>query len=126
MKNKVLKISVVILLIMTLTMTNFIFLGSSLISYAADNVATNHKNIEFSAYFKDSNGNKTTTLERTMDMQDISLYLSINVNKEGFFMGEVELSNSNFDLVSSQSEYVSEIAENKIYLNHVNFPHRYP
>ena len=120
MKSKIFKISVVILLIMTLTMTNFIFLGSSLISYAADNVATNHKNIEFSAYFKDSNGNKTTTLERTMDMQDISLYLSINVNKEGFFMGEVELSNSNFDLVSSQSEYVSEIAENKIYLNQIN------
>ena len=117
MKSKIFKISVVILLIMTLTMTNFIFLGSSLISYAADNVATNHKNIEFSAYFKDSNGNRTTTLERTMDMQDISLYLSINVNKEGFFMGEEELSNSNFDLVDSQSEYVSEIADNKIYLN---------
>ena len=120
MKGKIFKIGVVILLIMTLTMTNFIFLGSSLISYAADNVATNHKNIEFSAYFKDSNGNRTITLERTMDMQDISLYLSINVNKEGFFMGEVELSNSNFDLVSSQSEYVSEIADNKIYLNQIN------
>ena len=39
MKNKIFKISVVLLLIMTLTMTNFIFLGSSIISYAADNIS---------------------------------------------------------------------------------------
>ena len=48
MKNKGLKISVVILLIITLTMTNFIFLGSSLISYAIDDISTNNKNIELS------------------------------------------------------------------------------
>ena len=42
MKNKGLKISVVILLIITLTMTNFIFLGSSLISYAVDDISTNN------------------------------------------------------------------------------------
>ena len=63
MKNKVLKMSIIILLIMTLTMTNFVFLGSSLISYAADTISTNHENIEFDAYFKDSNGQKITTLE---------------------------------------------------------------
>ena len=120
MKNKILKISVVIVLIMTLTMTNFIFLGSSLISYAADNVSTNHKNIEFNAYFKNSDGQKTTVLERTSDMQDISLYLSLNVNKEGFFIGQVELSDANFNIVSSESEFVSKISDNKIYLNQLN------
>ena len=77
MKNKILKISVVILLIMTLTMTNFIFLGSSIISYAADNISTNHKNIEFDAYFKNNDGQKITTLDRTYNMQDMSLYLSL-------------------------------------------------
>ena len=65
MKNKIFKISVAIMLIMTLTMTNFIFLGASLVSYAADNASTNNKNIEFSAFFKDSDGNRLTTLERT-------------------------------------------------------------
>ena len=83
MKNKILKISVVILLIMTLTMTNFIFLGSSIISYAADAISTNNKNIEFSAYFKNSNGEAVTSLDRTSDVQDMSMYLSINVKKEG-------------------------------------------
>ena len=36
MKNKILKIATIIMLIMTLTITNFIFVGSSLISYAAN------------------------------------------------------------------------------------------
>ena len=120
MKNKILKISVVILLIMTLTMTNFIFLGSSIISYAADNISTNHKNIEFDAYFKNNDGQKITTLDRTYNMQDMSLYLSLNVNKEGFFIGEVELLNSNFTIVSSESEFVSKVEDNKIYLNQIN------
>lgn len=120
MNSKILKISVVIVLIMTLTMTNFLFLGSSIVSYAADNISTNHKNIEFDAYFKNSEGRKTTVLERISDMQDISLYLSLNVNKEGFFIGEVELSNANFNIVGSESEFVSKISDNKIYLNQLN------
>ena len=120
MRNKILKTSVIIILIMTLTMTNFLFLGSSLISYASDNMSTNHKNIEFSAYFKNADGEKTTTLERTADMQETSLYVSVNVNKEGFFMGEIALSNANFNLVSSESNFVSNIEDNKIYLNQIN------
>ena len=120
MKNKILKISVVILLIITLTMTNFIFLGSSLISYAADAIGTNHKNIEFDAYFKDSNGQKTTILERTADMQEISLYLAVNVNTEGFFVGQVALENANFNIASSESEFVSNISGNTIYLNQLD------
>lgn len=120
MRNKILKTSVIIILVMTLTMTNFLFLGSSLISYASDNMSTNHKNIEFSAYFKNADGNKTTTLERTADVQETSLYVSVNVNKEGFFMGEIALSNANFNLVSSESNFVSNIEDNKIYLNQIN------
>ena len=120
MKNKGLKISVVILLIITLTMTNFIFLGSSLISYAVDDISTNNKNIEFSAYFKNDQGEKVSSLDRTSSTQDISLYLSISVKKEGFFNGQVELTNSNFNISSSESEYVSKIEGNKVYLNQIN------
>lgn len=120
MKNKGLKISVVILLIITLTMTNFIFLGSSLISYAVDDISTNNKNIEFSSYFKNDQGEKVSSLDRTSSTQDISLYLSISVKKEGFFNGQVELTNSNFNISSSESEYVSKIEGNKVYLNQIN------
>ncbi len=121
MRNKMFKISLVILLIITLTMTNFIFLGSSLISYAADTTThTNHKNMEFDAYFKDSNGQKTTTLERTADMQEISLYLAVNVHTEGFFVGQIQLQNANFHIVSSESEFVSNISDDTIYLNQLD------
>ena len=58
MKGKILKISVTIILLMTLTLANFIFVGSNIVSYAMDGIATNHKNIEFEAYFKDKEGNK--------------------------------------------------------------------
>ena len=116
MKKGILKISVVILLILTLTMTNFIFLGSNLISYAADAISTNNKNIEFDAYFKDDSGQRTTTLERTADMQEISLYLAVNVKTEGFFVGQIALTNSNFNIVGSESEYVSSVSNNTVYL----------
>ena len=54
MKNKILKISTIILLIMAMTLTNFIFVGSSIISYTASALETNNKNIEFDAYFTNS------------------------------------------------------------------------
>ena len=120
MKDKILKISVVIVLVMTLTMTNFIFLGSSLISYAVNTIATNHKNVEFDAYFKDSEGQKTTTLERTADMQELSLYVAVNVHTEGFFTGKVKLENANFNITSSESALVSSISDNTIYLNQLD------
>ena len=44
MKSKILKTSIVILLIMTLTMVNFITIGNSFVSYASEDISTNHKN----------------------------------------------------------------------------------
>ena len=120
MKSKFLKISIVLLLIITLSMYNFIFLGVNLISYAIDDVSTNHKNIEFSAYFKNEAGEKINTLERTNNTKELSLYLSVSVKKEGFFNGEIELANSNFDIKESESEYVNKISENRVYLNQLN------
>lgn len=120
MKSKILKVSVVILMIMCLTMGNFIFLGSSIYSYAADNVLTNHENVEFETYFKNGKREKVSILDRTADVKELSLYLSVNVQKEGYFNGAVELSNSNFKIVSSNNEYVNRIENNKVYLNQIN------
>ena len=57
MKNKIFKTSIIFIMILTMTMTNFIFVGANLVSYAADNVATNHKNVDFEAYFKEEEKN---------------------------------------------------------------------
>lgn len=120
MKGKIFKISVAIILIMTLTLANFIFVGSSIVSYAIDGITTSHKNIEFEAFFKDKEGNKTTILERTVEEKEMSMYLLLNVKREGYFNGVVELKDANFKFNSSESEYVNKVEENKIYLNQLN------
>lgn len=55
MKNKVLKIVTVVILLATLTMANFIYVGYGLVSYAASSIATNHQNVEFDAQLKEGN-----------------------------------------------------------------------
>ena len=104
MRSKVFKIVVAILLVMTLTMVNFIYVGAGLVSYAAEKVSTNHKNVEFTAELKNEN----------------TLNLQISVKNEGYFNGEITLENSNFKLKNSQSEYVNKVEENKIFLNQIN------
>ena len=104
MRSKVFKIVVAILLVMTLTMVNFIYVGAGLVSYAAEKVSTNHKNVEFTAELKNEN----------------TLNLQISVKNEGYFNGEITLENSNFKLKNSQSEYVNKVEENKISLNQIN------
>ncbi len=120
MKKKTFKISVILVMILTMTMTNFIFVGHSLITYAADGFATNHKNVEFRAYFKDEEGNEVTALEKDTKVEDTFLYLRVNVKKEGYFNGEIALLNSNFTLKESDSAYVSKIENDTIYLNQIN------
>lgn len=120
MKGKIFKISVAIILIMTLTLANFIFVGSNIVSYAMDGITTNHKNIEFETYFKDKDGNKLETLESTAEEKEMSIYLLLNIKREGYFNGVVELKDTNFKFNSSESEYVNKVEENKIYLNQLN------
>ena len=104
MRSKVFKIVVAILLVMTLTMVNFIYVGAGIVSYAAEDISTNHRNVEFTTELKNEN----------------TLTLQINVKNEGYFNGEVTLENSNFRLKSSQSEYVNKVEDNKISLNQIN------
>ncbi len=121
MKNSIFKIGVILLIILSMTATNLIFVGKGLITYAADSNSTNHKNVEFEAYFKDKDNNKITTLENENNQEENSLYLKLNVKREGYFKnGEISLEKSNFILKDSDSEYVNKIENNTIYLNQIN------
>lgn len=120
MKNKIFKISIILVMILTMTMTNFIFVGKNLISYAVDNITTNHKNIEFTAYFKNQEGKEVTTLEKLQNEEESFLYLRFNVKKEGYFNGEIAIENSNFTLKETDSIYVNKIENNTILLNQIN------
>ena len=119
MKNKILKISTIILLIMAMTLTNFIFVGSSIISYAASALETNNKNIEFDAYFTNSNSEKISSVDMENE-EDIYLNMQINVKQEGYFNGKVTIEDSNFTLKDSDSSYVNKIEGNTITFNQIN------
>ena len=104
MKGKILKVLTVLMLITVLTTINFIYVGAGFISLAAESSSTNHKNIEFTSELKDGN----------------LLTLAVTVKNEGYFNGEITLENSNFELKSTESEYVNKIEGNKITLNQIN------
>ncbi len=120
MENKFLKIITSIIVMLTMTMTNFIFVGSSLISYAIDNISTNNNNVEFGVYFKDSNGKEVSNLESGLSSINTNLYLKLKVKQEGYFNGKIELVESNFTLKATQSEYINKIEGNTVTLNQIN------
>lgn len=104
MKSKILKTVIVLMLLASLTMVNFIYVGAGFISYAASNSTTNHKNVEFTAELKD---NKTLSLE-------------VAVKNEGYLNGEINIENANFKLKNSNSEYVNKVEDTKLTLNQIN------
>ena len=104
MKRKIMKLVTVMLLLITLTMINFIYVGVGFVSLAAESVSTNHRNIEYTAELKSEN----------------LLTLNVTVKNEGYFNGEITLENSNFTLKNSSSEFVNKIEGNKITLNQIN------
>ena len=122
MEKRALKKILVILMILMIISTDFFVLGSNLVSYAVENNnATNNKNIEFSAYFKDSNGNKTEKLSTSIKAENLKLYAEIVVKNDGYFNGELELQNSNFNLKNNIiSNWVESIQGNKVKLRQIN------
>ena len=125
MKQRIFKAIIALLLIMTLTMANFLMLCANAVTYAVDvmnaDKSTNHKNVEFMAYFKDESGNKNTNLEIATNAENLKLYFNISVKREGYFNGDIVLKDANFklktDLVNGN---INKIENNKIYLNQIN------
>ena len=121
MKSKVFKISVVLAIILTMTMANFIFVGSSLISYALDsNNNTNNNNVEFNVYFKDEKGEHVSDLDRVPSNRDTMLYMYLNVKQEGYLNGSISLEEqTNFKLVESDNQYVEKVENNTVQLYNI-------
>ena len=120
-----------IILIITLTFTNFILLGvvtgKGIVSYAVDNLErqnsnTQHENVKFDAYFL-KDGNKTHYL--TLNTQQTSkLYFALNIMNNGYFKeGSIEIRNANYKIVGilETSEIMQKIEENKITLKQINY-----
>ena len=103
MKQKFLQAVTAMLLIVTLTMANFLLLCVNVVSYAAEIInmesSTNHKNVEYMAYFKDTAGNKVDSLDAKTNSEDLKLYFQVSVKKEGYFNGNITLNNANFNII---------------------------
>ena len=125
MKQRILQIATAMLLIVTLTMANFILLCVDVVSYAQDAIniesSTNHKNVEFMAYFKDQNGNKITNLDAKSNSENLRLYVQVSVRKEGYLNANIILNNANFKLKTDVlSDGINKIENNIVYLNQIN------
>jgi hypothetical protein len=123
MKGKILKSIVAIVLVMTLTLVDFVAVGVSAVSYAADVIetATNNKNVMFDAYFKDENGNELSSKEASINSNDMKLYVKVKVASDGYFNGTIELGNSNFKFKNDiLSNGINKIEGNTITLNQIN------
>lgn len=124
MKEKILKNVMVILLIITLTMANFVLLGVNAVSYAAEIIkmdkATSHKNVEFMAFWKDGE-NEVSTIQKAMNTEDLRLHMRVSVKQEGYFNGQIEIDDSNFKLKTDiLSEGITKIEGNTISLSQIN------
>ena len=124
------------MLVMTLTLTNFMLLGVYAgKSYGvSDNLEgqqtlTNNENVTFDAYFMKNEGQHVHTVKENMNKEDLKLYVAIGV-KKGYLkdasiqvLGEnkttsnisVKNSNDDFEYIESVDE-----ANNIIYLKQVN------
>ena len=125
MKQKILNTLVAIMLVITLTMANFLFLCFNAVTYAIDEYGqikreTNNKNVEFMSYFVDGNGNNVTNLSVKTNEQNIRLHFKISVPKEGYFNGKIVLSESNFKFKNELNDEISKIEDSTIYLKQIN------
>lgn len=125
MKEKILKTILISILIMTLTMADFIILGQSVVIALTEEleyqgVTTDIKNVEFDAYFKDDDV-KTHSKQSIIKKGD-NLVLDIIVKEAGVLEeGRIKIENSNFKLQPTENQYVKNVNTdaNEIELNQI-------
>lgn len=115
-KNKNTQVILAILLIITMTLANILFLGKNLISYAfetdleAQNENTQSNNVKFDAYFNDNGGkNVHSAIFDATNNGIINLHLTVKdagYLKEAYidFRDEQNSNNTNYEIVSDLGE----------------------
>ena len=127
MTKKVLKTITVLILVMLLTIADFIFAGYNFViavseNLESQNMTTNIQNVDFDVYFKQENG---TTHEKQMNVDvEETLILYVSVKNKGILNdAKIQLHNSNFEIVKDkvQNSNVKQVNEesNEITLNSI-------
>ena len=120
-KNLIKKL-IAILVIFTMLLADFLIIGEASVSYAIDLFATNNDNVQFVAYFVDSNNQETTNIDYSIaDEEKLKLKFEIMVANQGYLDGIITLEDANFSISqNTESEYINRIENNTIYLNQIN------
>ena len=127
MKRRILKVLIASLLIVLLTMVNFVFIGYNLVLAVSENLeeqntSTNVQNVDFDVYFKQDN---STIHEKQINVDvEATLILYISVKNKGILNdAKIQMANSNFEIVKDkvQNSNIKEINEetNEIALNSI-------
>lgn len=118
---------IIIMLIITLTISNFLIVGENLVTYAADAILDNqtqstiNKNVKFDTYFKKDNGN-THYLICDVNSEDASMTLDLSVEAGYLKDAKIELKDVNYDInnIVDPSEKVQEASMEQIGLRQIN------
>lgn len=118
---------VIILLVISLTITNFLVVGETLVSYATELVLDNqtattiNENVEFDTYFKLDDGD-THYLVCDVNEQNSNMTLDLKIQKGYLKDAKIELQNPNYSIVNVMDtmEKVQEATYNEISLKQIN------
>ena len=124
MKTKIPKVLITLLMILVIISSNFLIIGENVAIALSEGLSetgtTNCSNVEFDTYFKNKDGQKAKDKEIAVNT-DETLYVEIEVKKEGYINGTVEFKNKNFALKEDiLSDKVNKIEGNTIFLNQIN------
>lgn len=117
MKERIVKTSIIIVMIISVLMAHIVLLASDMISYAFYD--TGKENVQFSVYFETEEGEKLPSIEKAINSEDIKLCMKIEVKEEGYLNGRIELKNDNFKFQQEEIEGVEKITDQEIFLKQI-------
>ena len=102
--------AIVILIIFTMLIAQFLFVGKECVSYAVDMIETSNKNVKISAYFVNSSGEKVSNMQAQINSTDLKLVTEISVENDnnlgGYFDGNINLNNANFKFKDDENQNI--------------------
>lgn len=94
-----------IILIITLTFANFLYLAvyAANVNYEAQETRINKTDVSFDAYFISEEGQKIHTKVAEMNNNELKLFLSVSVTKGYLKEAKIAIENANFKLIEGQA-----------------------
>lgn len=118
---------IIVALIISLTISNFLIVGENLVTYAKDAIldnqteATINKNVKFDTYFRKDNGN-THYLVCDVNSTDSSMTVNLSVQAGYLKNAELQLKDANYDInnIVDTMEKVQSASIDQIKLRQIN------